>query len=257
MAMRIDVFTLFPDIVDGFCSHSLLGRAQQTGAVSITSHNIRDYATDVHRTVDDTPFGGGAGMLMRPEPIFDAVEAVKPPRPLLLLGPGGEPFNQAMATTFAGFDGFSLLCGRYEGVDQRVREHLVDHEISVGDVVLAGGEVAACLIIEAVTRLIPGVMGNAISPITESFGAEGLLEEPQYTRPADFRGFEVPEVLRGGDHARVAAWRHAQALWRTQQQRPDLIEARGGLTDAERLLLEGQAFASYPYSFTSQHHHGR
>ncbi|MFI0461557.1 MAG: tRNA (guanosine(37)-N1)-methyltransferase TrmD [Ilumatobacteraceae bacterium] len=250
--MRIDVFSIFPDIVDGFCTHSLLGRARETGAIDVRTHNIRDYATDIHKTVDDNPFGGGAGMLMQPEPIFAAVEAVQPPRPLLLLGPGGQKFDQKMAQTLAASGGFSMLCGRYEGVDQRVREHLVDHEVSVGDVVLAGGEVAACLIIEAVTRLIPGVMGNAVSPVTESFGAEGLLEEPQYTRPAEFRGFEVPEVLRGGDHGRVAAWRHAQALWRTLQQRPDLIEARGGLTKDEVALLEGVAFASYPSMFPTE-----
>ena len=250
--MRIDVFSIFPDIVDGFCTHSLLGRARETGAIDVRTHNIRDFATDVHKTVDDNPFGGGAGMLMRPEPIFAAVEAVQPARPLLLLGPGGQQFNQQMAQTLAVSGGFSMLCGRYEGVDQRVREHLVDHEISVGDVVLAGGEVAACLIIEAVTRLIPGVMGNAVSPVTESFGADGLLEEPQYTRPAEFRGFEVPEVLRGGDHGRVAAWRQAQALWRTLQQRPDLIEARGGLTKDELALLEGVAFASYPSMFPTE-----
>ena len=169
----------------------------------------------------------------------------------MLLGPGGQKFDQKMAHALAEMGGFSMLCGRYEGVDQRVREHLVDHEVSVGDVVLAGGEVAACLIIEAVTRLIPGVMGNSVSPVTESFGAEGLLEEPQYTRPADFRGWEVPEVLRSGDHAKVAQWRHVQALWRTLQQRPDLIEARGGLTEAEKALLEGAQFASYPFTFTS------
>jgi len=250
--MRIDVFSIFPDIVDGFCTHSLLGRARETGAIDVRTHNIRDYATDVHKTVDDNPFGGGAGMLMRPEPIFAAVEAVQPPRPFLLLGPGGQKFDQKMAQALAASGGFSMLCGRYEGVDQRVREHLVDHEVSVGDVVLAGGEVAACLIIEAVTRLIPGVMGNAVSPVTESFGAEGLLEEPQYTRPAEFRGFEVPEVLSGGDHGRVAAWRHAQALWRTLQQRPDLIEARGGLTKDEVALLEGVAFASYPSMFPTE-----
>ncbi len=250
--MRIDVFSIFPDIVDGFCTHSLLGRARETGAIDVRTHNIRDYATDINKTVDDNPFGGGAGMLMQPEPIFAAVEAVQPPRPLLLLGPGGQKFDQKMAQTLAASGGFSMLCGRYEGVDQRVREHLVDHEISVGDVVLAGGEVAACLIIEAVTRLIPGVMGNAVSPVTESFGAEGLLEEPQYTRPAEFRGLEVPEVLRGGDHGRVAAWRHAQALWRTLQQRPDLIEARGGLTKDEVALLEGVAFASYPSMFPTE-----
>lgn len=250
--MRIDVFTLFPAIVDGFCTHSLLGRARESGAVTVNTFDIRDHTTDIHRTVDDTPFGGGAGMLMRPEPIFAAVEAAEPPRPLLLLGPGGQRFDQNMAETLAATGGFSLLCGRYEGVDQRVREHLVDHEVSVGDVVLAGGEVAACLIIEAVTRLLPGVMGNAESPITESFGSLGLLEEPQWTRPAEFRGWEVPDILRSGDHAKIAKWRHAQALWRTLQQRPDLIEARGGLTDAEKALLEGVDFASYPKDFISE-----
>lgn len=188
-------------------------------------------------------------MLMRPEPIFDAVESVSPPRPLLLLGPGGDRFDQKMAARLAELDGFSLLCGRYEGVDQRVREHLIDHEVSVGDVVLAGGEVAACLVIEAVTRLIPGVMGNDESPVTESFGSAGLLEEPQYTRPAEFRGWPVPEVLRSGDHARIATWRLAQALWRTVRTRPDLIEARGGLTEKEKTLLEGVSPVSYPSSF--------
>lgn len=250
--MRIDVFTLFPDIINGFCSHSLLGRARESGAIAVNTHDIREHTTDIHRTVDDLPYGGGAGMLMRPEPIFASVEAANPPRPLLLLGPGGQKFDQNMAHALAEMGGFSMLCGRYEGVDQRVREHLVDHEVSVGDVVLAGGEVAACLIIEAVTRLIPGVMGNSESPVTESFGAEGLLEEPQYTRPAEFRGWEVPDILRSGDHAKVATWRHTQALWRTLQQRPDLIEARGGLTEAEKKQLEGAQFASYPLPFISE-----
>ncbi len=247
--MRIDVFTIFPQIVGDFVGHSLLGRAREHGLVDVRCHDIRHHATDVHRTVDDTPFGGGAGMLMRPEPIFAAVEAAEPPRPLLLLGPGGQKFDQKMATHLASLGGFSLLCGRYEGVDHRVREHLVDHEISVGDVVLAGGEVAACLVIEAVTRLVPGVMGNAESPVTESFGSAGLLEEPQWTRPGVFRGWEVPEVLRGGDHAKVARWRFAQALARTVRQRPDLIEARGGLTDEETRLLEATDPVSYPSSF--------
>ena len=255
--MRIDIFSIFPDMVDGFCSQSLLGRARTNGHVDLRCHDIRDHTTDVHRTVDDTPFGGGAGMLMRPEPLFEAVESVNPPRPLILLGPGGQKFDQSIADTLARSEGFSLLCGRYEGVDQRVREHLVDHEISVGDVVLAGGEVAACLIIEAVTRLIPGVMGNSDSPVTESFGVTGLLEEPQYTRPADYRGWEVPEVLRSGDHARIERWRRAQALWRTVQQRPDVIEARGGLTDAEKTLLEGVDPVSYPSFFADGGPSGR
>ena len=247
--MRIDVFTIFPGIVVDFAAHSLLGRAREQGLVDLRCHDIRDHATDVHRTVDDTPFGGGAGMLMRPEPIFASVEAAAPPRPLLLLGPGGQRFDQKMALHLASLGGFSLLCGRYEGVDHRVREHLVDHEVSVGDVVLAGGEVAACLVIEAVTRLVPGVMGNSESPVTESFGAAGLLEEPQWTRPADFRGWEVPEVLRSGDHGRIANWRRVQALARTLRERPDLIEARGGLTEEEQRLLEGADPVSYPSPF--------
>lgn len=243
--MRVDVFTLFPDLVDGFCSGSLLGRARQSGVLDLRCHDPREHATDVHRTVDDAPFGGGAGMLLRPEPVFASVEAADPPRPLFLLGPGGRRFDQAVAAELAAFEGFSLLCGRYEGVDHRVREHLVDGELSVGDVVLSGGEVAACLIIEAVTRLVDGAMGNAASPVTESFGAGGLLEEPQYTRPAVFRGWEVPDVLRSGDHGRIERWRLAQALHRTLRSRPDLIEARGGLSDLERGLLE--EFPPVPY----------
>lgn len=247
--MRIDVFTLFPGMVDGFCSQSLLGRARENGQVDLRCHDIRDHATDVHRTVDDAPFGGGAGMLMRPEPVFAAVEAADPPRPLILLGPGGEPFTQAIAQKLADAGGFSLLCGRYEGVDHRVREHLVDAEVSIGDVVLSGGEVAACLIIESVVRLVPGAMGNAESPLTESFGVTGLLEEPQYTRPAEFRGWSVPDVVRSGDHSLIARWRLAQALHRTIRVRPDLIEARGGLSAAEKRLLEEFAPVSYPASF--------
>ena len=243
--MRIDVFTLFPALVDGFCSESLLGKARGTGLVDLRLHDPRDQTSDVHRTVDDAPFGGGAGMLMRPEPIFDAVEAANPPRPLFLLGPGGRRFDQPMARELAEAGGFSLLCGRYEGVDHRVREHLVDDELSVGDVVLNGGEVAACLVIEAVTRLLPGAMGNAASPVDESFGASGLLEEPHYTRPADFRGWQVPDVLRSGDHAKVARWKRAQALHRTIAARPDLIEALGGISDDDRALLE--EFPPVPY----------
>jgi tRNA (guanine37-N1)-methyltransferase len=243
--VRIDVFSIFPGMVEGFCSHSLLGKARAGGQVDLRVHDPREYTTDVHRSVDDAPFGGGAGMVMRAAPIFAAVEAVVPPRPLLLLGPGGRRFDQAVAAELAGGDGFSLVCGRYEGIDHRVRAHLADGEISIGDVVLAGGEVAACLVIEAVTRLLPGVMGNEVSPVTESFGAAGLLEEPQFTRPAEFRGWEVPEVLRSGDHARIARWRHAQALHRTRRDRPDLLDARGGVSDQERRLLE--EFPPVPY----------
>lgn len=244
--MRIDVFTLFPGIVDVFCTESLLGKARASGLLDLRLHDPRDHTSDAHRTVDDAPFGGGAGMLMRAEPVFESVEAAAPPRPLFLLGPGGRRFDQATARQLAAGGGFSMICGRYEGIDHRVREHLVDGELSVGDVVLNGGEVAACLVIEAVTRLLPGAMGNVDSPLTESFGETGLLEEPHYTRPAEFRGWEVPEVLRSGDHGRIARWRHAQALHRTLAARPDLIEARGGLTDDERRLLEELPPVPYP-----------
>lgn len=235
--MRIDVFTIFPDMVDGFASRSLLGKAREGGVVDVRVHDLRAGADDPHRSVDDSPFGGGAGMVLMPEPLFAAVEAVDPPRPLYYLSPVGRRFDQALArelSTSAG--GFSLLCGRYEGVDERVREHLVDGEISIGDFVLGGGEVAAMVVLEAVARLVPGVMGNEASADDESF-SDGLLEYPHYTRPAEFRGWSVPEVLRSGDHGKVARWRRAQALARTIRHRPDLIAARGGLTDEDRRLL--------------------
>ena len=243
--MRIDVFTIFPAVVDGFCSASLLGKARTAGLLDLRCHDIRDHATDVHRSVDDAPYGGGAGMVMTPDPIFAAVEAAAPPRPLWLLGPGGRRFDQSIARELAAGDGFSLLCGRYEGIDHRVREHLVDGELSVGDVVLSGGEVAACVVVDAVTRLLPGAMGNAESPVTESFGAGGLLEEPQYTRPATFRGWSVPEVLLSGNHGLIARWRAAQVLHRTLRTRPDLVEQRGGLRPDEVALLE--EFPAVPY----------
>ncbi|MBI4884431.1 MAG: tRNA (guanosine(37)-N1)-methyltransferase TrmD [Actinobacteria bacterium] len=244
--MRIDVFSIFPGLVDTFCAESILGRARDSGLLDLRLHDPREHTSDVHRTVDDAPFGGGAGMVMKAEPLFAAVEAAQPPRPLFLLGPGGRRFDQAMARELASGAGFSLLSGRYEGVDHRVREHLVDGELSVGDVVLNGGEVAACLVIEAVVRLLPGAMGNDDSPLFESFGADGLLEEPQYTRPAEFRGWGVPEVLRGGDHARIVRWRRAQALHRTLKARPDLIAARGGLDETDRRLLEEFPAVTYP-----------
>jgi tRNA (guanine37-N1)-methyltransferase len=244
--MRIDVFTIFPALVDGFCGEGLLGKSRANALLDLRTHDPRDHTTDVHRTVDDAPFGGGAGMVMKAEPLFRSVEAAQPPRPLYLLGPGGRRFDQAMAHELAAGEGFSLLCGRYEGVDHRVREHLVDGELSIGDVVLNGGEVAACLVIEAVVRLLPGAMGNAASPVNESFGAAGLLEEPHYTRPAQFRGWDIPDVLRSGDHARIERWRRAQALHRTLQHRPDLIDARGGLSETDRRLLEEFPPVTYP-----------
>lgn len=235
--MRIDVFSIFPQMVAEFAAQSLLGRAGQSGLLDVRVHDLREHTTDVHRTVDDSPFGGGAGMVLRPEPIFASVEAADPPRPLFLLGPGGRRLDQRLARELAAGDGFSLLCGRYEGVDDRVRTELCDDELSIGDYVLGGGEVAAMVVLEAVGRLVPGVMGNAASGADESF-SDGLLEYPQYTRPAQFRGMEVPEVLRSGDHARIERWRRARALQRTIAARPDLIEARGGLSSADRALLE-------------------
>jgi tRNA (guanine37-N1)-methyltransferase len=221
--VRIDVFTIFPDVVAGYCAASILGRAAQVGALDVRVHDLRQGADDPRRSVDDSPFGGGAGMVLMPEPLFRCVEAVPDlPRPLYLLAPGGRRFDQEVAAEFAGAGGFSLLCGRYEGVDQRVADHLVDGELSVGDFVLAGGELAALVVVEAVARLLPDVLGNEDSARDESF-ADGLLEYPQYTRPAEYRGWPVPEVLRSGDHGAVAAWRRSQALLRTAERRPDLI----------------------------------
>jgi tRNA (guanine37-N1)-methyltransferase len=235
--VRIDVITIFPDMVEDFAGRSLLGKARENGLLDVRVHDLRAGTDDPHRSVDDSPFGGGAGMVLMPEPIFRVVEEQEPPRPLLLLGPAGRRFDQLGARQLAGLDGFTLLCGRYEGVDARVRDHLVDEELSIGDYVLGGGEVAAMVVLESVGRLVPGVMGNEASAAEESF-SHGLLEHPHYTRPASFRGWEVPDVLRSGDHGRVARWRLAQSLERTRRLRPDLMEARGGLTEDEEALLE-------------------
>src|SRR5688572_2945321 len=237
--MRIDVFTIFPGMLEAFFGESLLGKARTKGLLDLRVHDLRAHTTDVHRSVDDVPFGGGAGMVLTPEPVFTAVEAAQPPRPLLLLSPGGRRFDQAVAHELAEAptEGFSLLCGRYEGVDQRVVDHLCDGELSIGDYVLGGGEVAAMVVVEAVARLVPGVMGNAESATDESF-TSGLLEYPQYTRPATFRDWDVPDVLRSGDHGKVDRWRRAAALHRTATYRPDLLHARGGFTEAEVKLLE-------------------
>jgi tRNA (guanine37-N1)-methyltransferase len=235
--MRIDVISIFPAAVEAVVSTGVIGRARAAGLLDVRIHDPRDATTDVHRTIDDAPFGGGAGMVMLPEPLFATVERVDPPRPLLVLDPAGERFDQDMARRLVATGGFSLLCGRYEGIDERVRRHLCDGAVSVGDYVLAGGEVAALVIIEAVGRLVPGVLGNAESASDESF-ADGLLEYPQYTRPADFRGLVVPEVLRSGDHARIARWRQAQALRRTLEVRPDLLVSQGRPNDADRRLMK-------------------
>jgi tRNA (guanine37-N1)-methyltransferase len=234
--MRIDVFTIFPDLVGSWVDASLIGKARRAGVLDLRVHDLRSATTDVHRSVDDAPFGGGAGMVLAPVPLFGAVESVDAPHPLYLLGPGGRRFDQGIARELAGAEGFSLLCGRYEGVDQRVADHLADGELSLGDFVLAGGEVAALAVVETVARLVPGVLGNDVSVEEESF-SDGLLEYPHYTRPAEFRGWAVPEVLRSGDHARIAGWRRAQALARTRDRRPDLLSDRGGISDEEHRLL--------------------
>jgi tRNA (guanine37-N1)-methyltransferase len=235
--LHVDVFSIFPEYFDGPLDASLLGKARAAGLLRVAVHDPRDWSHDRHRSVDDAPFGGGAGMVMMPEPLFDAVDAVVPVRPLFLLAPGGRRFDQALARDLAAGPGFSLVCGRYEGVDQRVAEHLCDDELSVGDYVLAGGEPAALVVIEAVARLVPGVLGNEASPDHESF-TEPLLEEPQYTRPGELRGHAVPEVLRSGDHDRIARWRRAQALHRTRARRPDLLAGRELTADEQALLTE-------------------
>lgn len=235
--MRIEVLTIFPELLSPWLDASLIGKARRGGLLDLRVHDLRSGAGDARRSLDDAPFGGGAGMVLAPEPVFQAVEAASPPRPLLLLSPAGRRFDQRWAASLAAGGALGLLCGRYEGVDQRIVDHLVDEELSIGDFVLAGGEVAALAVVEAVCRLVPGVMGNDESALEESF-ADGLLEYPHYTRPASFRGWEIPEVLRSGDHARVERWRRAQALARTARRRPDLVAARGGLRAEDVAVLE-------------------
>ncbi len=239
MTLRVDVLTLFPDAITDYATTSVLGRASERGVWHVEVHDLRDATDDVHRTVDDTPFGGGAGMVLRAEPILRTLdEHPEIARPLIALTPSGRPFTHAVALELAALEGFSLLCGRYEGIDQRALDLVVDDEISLGDFVLAGGELAALCVIEAVVRLRPGALGNDASSVDESF-SDGLLEYPQYTQPAEVRGVAVPEILRSGDHARIARWRRAQALRRTIERRPDLIAARGGLsTEEEAILVE-------------------
>ena len=234
--LTVAVFSVFGELVDGALSASMIGRARSNGQIDLQLHDPRDHATDVHKSIDDSPFGGGAGMVMRPDVLAASIRHVDPPRPLLALTPSGKRFDQAMARDLAAGGGFSLLCGRYEGIDQRVLDTFVDEEVSIGDYVLAGGEVAAAVIIEAVGRLVPGVLGNADSIEDESF-ATGLLEYPHYTRPAEFEGDSVPPILLSGNHGAVDRWRHAMSLRRTMERRQDLIEARGGLTAEDEKLL--------------------
>ena len=239
--MKIDVFSIFPEMITGYTKQSILGRSIESGLLEVSVHDLRLATTDVHRTVDDPPFGGGAGMVLMPEPVFKAVEEVEPERPLILLGPSGRKFAQKLANDLSDLKGFSLLCGRYEGVDERIRTDLCDDEISIGDFVLAGGELAALTIIETVARLEPGVLGNEFSVTEESF-SDGLLEYPQFTRPSNFRDLEVPEILLSGDHGKIERWRKAASLAKTLSQRPDLIEIRGGLSEDENKLLEEFGF---------------
>ena len=237
--MRIDVLTLFPRIVEAPLQETILGRAREAGLLDIAVHDLRTWGLGRHRSVDDYPFGGGPGMVMRPEPLFAAVEAIQPlaepSAKVVLLTPQGRPLDSALAAELAERPRLLLICGRYEGVDERVSEHLVDREVSVADVVLSGGEIPALLLIDAVARRIPGVLGAEESLDEESFD-EGLLEYPQYTRPREFRGWEAPAVLLSGHHAEVARWRREQRLRRTRARRPDLL-AGAALTEQERAML--------------------
>jgi len=231
--MRIDVITIFPGLIEPFRTMALLGAACRDGIVELVVHDLREFTKDRHRTVDDTPYGGGPGMVMRPEPLIEAIEALAGPKGetrsarVLLLSPQGRRFDQDWAQELARERHLVLVCGRYEGVDQRVIEIAVDEEVSIGDYVLAGGELPALVLIEAVTRLVPGVMGNPESAEAESFQA-GMLEGPQFTRPAEYRGIEVPAVLRSGDHQAIARWRAEEARAITKRRRPDLLGRRRG-----------------------------
>lgn len=228
--MRIDILTLFPEMLEGPFGHSIIRRAREAGVADLRLHNFRTFAQDRHRTVDDSPFGGGPGMVIKPEPVFAAVEAARAEGatgPLIYLSPKGDRFNQRTAQELAALPGFLLLCGRYEGLDQRVVEHLVDRELSIGDFVLSGGEPAAGVVVDAVVRLLPGALGDAASSHEESF-SEGLLEYPHYTRPAEYRGWKVPEVLVSGDHGAVRRWRREEAMKLTQMRRPDLTGGAKG-----------------------------
>ncbi|MCL2679157.1 MAG: tRNA (guanosine(37)-N1)-methyltransferase TrmD [Dehalococcoidia bacterium] len=241
--MRIDFLTLFPRFFESPLSDAIFQRAREKGLVSFNTYNIRDYTHDRHRTADDYPFGGGAGMLLKPEPVFECLEDVlkdkrqnDEPVPVILMTPQGKLFSQSIAFKLAEHKRMVIICGHYEGIDDRVREHLVTEEISIGDYVLSGGEIPALVVADAVIRLVPGVLGSNESAAGDSH-TDGLLEYPQYTRPADFRGWKVPEVLLSGNHARVAAWRREQSILKTAHVRPDLL-ANASLTAAEKRLLE-------------------
>jgi tRNA (guanine37-N1)-methyltransferase len=236
--MFFDVFTLLPEVIVPYLESSILKRAQQADLLTVRVHNIRNWATDKHHICDDTPYGGGGGMVMKPEPIFAAVESVlgiPPACPLILLSPQGRTFTQKIAEELSDYPHLALLCGRYEGIDERVHEHLVNDEISIGDFVLTGGELPALILIDAVSRLLPGVLGAPDGAVNDSY-ASGLLEYPHYTRPPEFRGWRVPDILLSGDHARINRWRREQSLLRTWQRRPDLLES-AGLSEADWKFL--------------------
>ncbi|HDN84603.1 MAG TPA: tRNA (guanosine(37)-N1)-methyltransferase TrmD [Candidatus Aerophobetes bacterium] len=238
--MRIDIITLFPSMFKGPFEESIIKRAQQKGIVEIHLHNLRDFTTDRHRTVDDAPFGGGAGMVMKVEPIYRALNHIKKELKkegkVILLSPQGRKLTQELVAELKEENSLILICGRYEGVDERVREHLIDKEISIGDYVLSGGELPAMVLVDALVRLLPGAVGNERSVREDSF-YRGLLDYPQYTRPAEFMGWKVPEVLRSGDHQKIEEWRRIQMLKRTLQRRADLLE-KAKLTPEERKYLE-------------------
>lgn len=235
--MRIDIISLFPQMFQGPFSESLIKRAIENGLVQINIHNLREYTHDRHHTADDYPYGGGPGMVLKPEPVFEAVEAIRgeDKTEVVLLSPQGEVFSYQMAQEFAAKKRVILICGHYEGVDERVREHLVDKEVSIGDYVLTGGELAAMVVVDSVVRLIPGVLGSAESLAEESI-SWGLLEYPQYTRPPDFRDWTVPEVLLSGNHQEIARWRREQAIRRTFHKRPELLN-KANLSPEERRLV--------------------
>ena len=233
--LRIDVLTLFPSLCEGAFTASMMRRAQEAGVASVRVHNLRDWARDKHRTTDDVPYGGGQGMVMKPDPIFDAVDALRQPETrVILLGPQGRVFRQTVAAEFSARTHLVFICGHYEGVDHRVTEFLADDEISIGDYVLTNGAIAAAVVVDAVVRLLPGVLGDEHSAVQDTFAAgyDGLLEGPQYTRPPDYRGHRVPEVLLSGNHAVIARWRREQALQRTRRERPDLLSGGEGESDS-------------------------
>ena len=241
--LRFDVFTLFPEVFTPYLETSILQRAQESHLIEVKLYNIRDWTIDRHHVCDDMPYGGGGGMVMKPEPIFTAVEAVlgaPPSCPVVLLTPQGRVFTQAVAEELSQQTHLALLCGRYEGIDERVREHLVTDQISIGDYVLSGGELPAMVLIDAITRLLPGALGDPEGAWDDSH-ATGLLEYPHYTRPPEFRNWRVPEVLLSGDHARIAKWRRQQSLFRTRQRRPDLLE-KANLSDKDRDFLKDLEF---------------